>query len=228
MNRPLLAVELLATALLAACAPSAAPAALNQVTSAPERVGYYPVDTGLEWRYHEEGEVLTNAPLRIVGEGLALAGGENTHRVRTVGRGLDVTRYFLRRDGLHLVQEDRPGVRIEYHPPITAYPPEGALRVGARWSGSTIAHMTFPDASPDKRRSRVNMEYAYTVIDERTVSTAAGDFRVYVIDLTATEFNTGREAQTVSQEIWFAPYIGEVRTPTGFYLTAFNAPVKQP
>lgn len=229
MTRPLLAALVLAVTLLAACAPTATrPPSLNQVRSAAERVSYYPVDTGLEWAYHEAEEDLANRPLRVVGEGVALVTGGTAHKVRTYGRGLDVTRYYLRGDGLHLALEDRPGVRIEYLPPITVYPPEGTLEVGARWGGSTIAYMSFLDAAPGQRSSRVNMEYFYTVIDERTVTTAAGDFRVYVIDLTATEFNTGRDAQALSQEIWFAPYIGEVRTPTGYYLTAFSAPVAQP
>ncbi|MDQ3399145.1 MAG: hypothetical protein M3511_15555, partial [Deinococcota bacterium] len=116
-----------------------------------------------------------------------------------------------------------PGALIDYDPPLHELPAEAALRVGASWGGVTTAQLFFPQAREENQRAEVRLDYRYTVVDRRNVSVAAGDFDVFVINLEGRRFDDeGLPRETLRQELWFAPYIGEVRTRTGFFLVAAN------
>lgn len=223
MKRPALLLLAGLALVLSACAPTAAPT--NRITTTAKSAGFYPVDTGLQWAYHRQDESLDLPAVQRIAEGpTLLADGSTAFKVHTVGRGLDLTRYWLRDDtGLYLAKEKRPGATLTYDPPLHAYPAPQRLTLGATWSGSTTVTVTFPDAPAEQQNDVVHMEYSYHVVDQRQVDTPAGRFTVDVIDMTATQYNTGKSASPISQEIWFTPHVGPVKLATGFYLTNTNA-----
>jgi hypothetical protein len=57
---------------------------------------------------------------------------------------------------------------------------------------------------------------------------AAGGFEVYVINLVAEQAGEGERGETVQQELWFAPFVGEVRTRTGYLLVDGNFAQNRP
>ncbi len=216
------------TALLAAaCAPRTTsvthverpdPGPRAQATSPiATPAGYYPLETGLTWRYLIEGDALSGAPIETRSVGPTTLDGQLTHRLRTTGRGLDVTRYYhLNATGLHLVREDRPGAIIQYAPPMLVLPSQQHLTPGARWGGSTIAHVTFPDAPQTHQRHTISVQYTNHITDHRQVTTPAGTHEAFVITTEATDPTS---AAPKRYERWFVPYIGELRTPDGLLLT---------
>lgn len=228
MTRPL-ALALLAALLLSACAPRTTS---STSTSAPRDPGpraigtspittpasYYPLETGLTWSYLIEGDALTgSSPITTRSTGPTTLDQHTTYRLHTSGRGIDITRYYhLNSSGLHLVREDRPGTIIQYAPPMLMLPNESNLTLGARWGGTTIAHVTFTTAPDPHRRHTITIHYNNHITDHRDVTTPAGTYRAYIITTEATDPTSPDPAR---YERWFAPYIGELRTPEGLLLT---------
>lgn len=218
-----LSIVLLAAA-LAACAPQPVDPGRVEVQQLAEALSYYPHQTGATWSYLRDGERLDALPVVQRVEGPVMLAGEVLVATRLVGRGLDST--FYRRygqSGVFLVRETRPGAVIDYHPPIQEMPAEGSLAVGSSWGGTTTAQLFFPDARPDNQRAELRLDYRYSVVDRRAVNVAAGAFTVFVINLVAEEVGeVGERTEAVQQELWFAPFIGEVRTRSGFLLVDSN------
>ena len=65
-----------------------------------------------------------------------------------------------------------------------------------------------------------NIEYSYLVQDRRRVETPAGTFEVWVVTRQLTDTLGGLFPAT--QQLWFAPFVGEVRSPEGLLLTGRN------
>lgn len=221
-TRTLLAVLALAAA-LAACAPSTDDRR-QEVQQLTEPVRYYPTQTGVRWSYLPSGAPLSDPRVRMTVEGPTVLEGEVWIATSMVGRGLDVRWYRqLRSDGVYLAREERPGTIITFDPPIRELPREGDLRVGQTWSGTTTAQLRFPEARPENREATLEVQYVTTVVDRREVTVAAGSFEVFVLNFTSRSLDEeGEVVEELTQEIWFAPFVGEVRTENGYFLVDAN------
>lgn len=215
-------------ALLAACAP-ATEAPRVEVEQLTQAVSYYPAQAGATWQYLPSGASLTDPRFTRRIEGPTLIDGEIWVAVRSEGLGLEMTEFKqFRPDGVYLLRRIRPGDEVTFDPPIRQFPAEGTLRVGASWSGQTTARVFFPGARPENQRATVEIDYLYTVVDRRTVNLHAGTFEVYVINfVTRTRNDDGGIADSLTQELWFAPYVGEIRTEQGFFLVATNTTARR-
>lgn len=222
--RPLRAAALLLVlaATLASCVPAASEET-EVVTDPTGPLSYVPTATGARWTYLPDRATLDEPRVTMAVEGPTVVDGQVRTAWRMVGRGLDV-RWFRdhREDGTYLVREERPGTIITFDPPIRELPGE-PLRVGQSWRGETTATLRFPDAEPENRLSSLDLQWVTTVVDRRTVTVAAGSFEVYVLNFTSRTLDEdGRVVEELTQETWFAPYLGEVRTENGFYLVDSN------
>jgi hypothetical protein len=220
-------VVLLLLLVLSACAPAAVDPGQVEIQQLAEPISFYPNQTGATWTYLPDGP--RDAPrLYQRVEGPTSLGGEIWTAWRIVGRGLDITMYRQQRsDGVYLLREVRPGTQITFNPPLKELPAQNELRVGATWGGETTAQLFFPQASPQNQRSELTLNYRYTVVDRRSVTIEAGTFDVYVINFESqTTDEGGRVLETIHQESWFSPYVGDVRLKvgSGYYLIETNFP----
>lgn len=204
---------------LAACAP--APAERVSVVQATEPPTYYPHPTGAVWRYLPEGEAEDAPALVQQVEGPTVIGGERLTAWRTTGRGLEAHTYRdYRRGGVYIARETGPGYVTTISPPIREWPQAGTLQIGSSWGGEAVATVTFTEAD---EQEQVRLEYRFEVVDRRPVRTTAGSFDVFVIAFESRSHGPGRQAEeALRQELWFAPFVGEVRTDNGLFLVETN------
>ena len=217
MFRPLYALAVCLG--LAACAP--APAARLSVAQLSEAPTYYPHPTGAVWSYLPEGEA-ENAPVLVQrAEGPTLIDGRTLTAWHATGRGFDTRTYRdYRGDGVFIPRETGPGYVTTITPAIREWPRERTLKVGSSWGGEATATINFTDAG---KREKVRLEYRYEVVDKRPVTTPAGTFEVFVVSFESRSYGESGETQEVlRQEVWFAPFIGEVKTDTGLFLLQTN------
>ena len=216
-------------AALAACAPVQEQGRVDvqQLAATPST---YPQETGIQWAYLRDGALLDDPRYIETIEGPAVLDGEVWIAFRLVGGGQDVTHYRqFRADGVYLRRQTRPGGSFTFEPPIRELPAEGELRVGAQWTGSTVATGVFPDAPVGQRRFTQSIDYVYTVVDRRPVTVSGRVYDVFVIDRTARAFGEdGDVVDEVSQQVWFAPGVGKVRHENGWFLVATNFEAGQP
>ena len=205
--------------LLAACAP--APAERVSVVQATEPPTYYPHPTGALWRYLPEGEAQGAPALVQRVEGPTVVDGERLTAWRTTGRGLETRTYRqYREDGVFIPRETGPGYVTTISPPIREWPRAGTLRVGSSWGGEAVATVTFTDAD---EQEVVRLTYRYEVVDRRRVETSAGAFDVFVVAFESRSYGAeGQTEETLRQELWFTPFVGEIRTDSGLFLVASN------
>jgi len=214
---------ILASLLLFACAP----ATEGERVSVEEFTGplsYYPRETGAAWEYLPDNARLDETPIVQRVEGPTVIDGDVWISWHMTGRGLDVSWFRQYRSaGVFLKREQRPGTIITFDPPIQEFPTENSLRVGLTWNGVTTAKLFFPDATADNQRREIQTEYRYTVVDRRSVTLAAGTFEVFVINfITRTVGDQGETTDEFRQELWFSPFVGEVRTENDFFLVGAN------
>lgn len=217
---------LLSVALLAACAPGARDdgprLSVEQFTG---DVSFYPHATGAAWAYVPEGGQVEGSGLAAVVEGPRVINDDIWVATEFIGLGIDGALYRqYRADGVFTLREDASGSRTVYNPPLQEYPPESELRVGATWSGETTANVFFPSAERTADRNQTfEVTYSYTVVDKRKVRLPIGELEVYVINRIGRAFNEeGDVADQLTQEIWFSPFVGEVRTREGLFLARTN------
>ncbi|MGQ9753377.1 MAG: hypothetical protein ACUVQD_01740 [Thermaceae bacterium] len=205
---------LLLTSLLIACAPQASPRAKPEFKS----VGFYPAITGLEWVYIPEGEPLSSPPYRVRVEGPSSFLGQEALRIYSGGRGEERRYYRLVDRGVRLLGFEDPSARVVFSPPILEYPSEEELRVGHQHRGQTEVRVELlpPGGSPELLR-RGLLNYNVEILEKREVRVPAGVFEVYRIRQTFVD----EQGETV-YEVWFAPYVGEVRTREGRLLVETN------
>ena len=230
LRRPrALALGSLLIAVIAACAPMPDPGrvAVQQLAAAPS---FYPRETGLQWAYLRDGALLDDPRYIETIEGPAVLDGDVWIAFRLVGGGQDVTHYRqFRADGVHVRRQTRPGGSFTFDPPIRELPAEADLRVGAQWTGSTVATGVFPNAPVGQRRFTQEIAYVYTVVDSRPVTVSGRVYDVFVIDRTARTFGEdGDIVDEVSQQVWFSPGVGKVRHENGWFLVATNFEAGQP
>ena len=205
--------------LLAACAP--APASRVSVTQPTEPSSYYPHTTGAVWRYLPEGEAEDAPALEQRVLGPTVIGGERLTEWRTTGRGLETRTYrSYNKTGVYIPRETGPGYVTTITPPIREWPRAGTLTVGSSWGGEAVATVSFTEADAQEE---VRLEYRFEVVDRRPVETPAGTFDVFVIAFESRSVGPGGSAEeTLRQEVWFEPFVGEVRTDNGLFLIGSN------
>lgn len=206
------------------CAPGSGDPGRVEVEQVTGPAEFYPHQTGAIWYYLPSGERLDATRVARRVEGPTMIGGRRLVASREVGRGRDNSEFRdYRADGVFVVRRTRPGALIEFDPPLQEWPAEGELRVGSSWAGETTAELTFTEARPENRRQTLKVRYACEVVDRRTVSVVAGSFAVFVTNCERESINDdGETVETLRQEIWFAPFIGEIRTDTGDILVDTN------
>ncbi len=215
MSRPMRVHALLALGiLLTACAPQVAQKARPEFKD----VGFYPTLTGLEWVYVPEGEKVTAPPYRARIEGPASFLGQEAIRVYVGGRG-EERRYYRRVDrGVWLLGFEDPSARVIFTPPIREYPPEEDLKEGYRYEGEAAVRVELLSPSrPPEPLQEGRLSYLIEVLEKREVRVPAGSFQIYRIRQRYKD-----EQGETPYEVWFAPYVGEVRTREGRILVETN------
>jgi hypothetical protein len=222
MRKPLRTI-LLPLMLLAACAPvTDGPRVV--VAQLTEPVSFYPQETGATWQYLPDTARLSEPRLIRVVEGPTVLNGRLVTGWRLLGRGIDEQNFMTYdAEGVRLWRTTKPGSIIDFDPPVREFPAQSELRVGHTWGGVTRASVVYPQARPEHRTATLDIRYEYTVVDSRTATVPAGDFTVFVIDFhSVTLDEEGNPAEELTQTIWFAPYVGEVRTENGYFLIETN------
>lgn len=212
-------------ALITACTPQTEDAERVTVDQFAGSVSFYPQETGIVWTYVPPGGSLESPALQQIIEGPTVLKDDIWIATSIVGVGLSGSRYRqYRSDGVYRLRETAPGVETTYDPPIREFPAERELFVGSSWTGETTATIFFSDAKPDEQTQTQQVSYTYTVVDKRTINNLPiGPVEVLVINLVGRLFDAdGGVSQELKQEVWFAPYVGEVRTREGFLLIDTN------
>lgn len=220
--RTVLLASLLAVLVLSSCAPTAGSEERVEVQQLTEPITYYPFQTGAAWQYLRDGDRLSDPRSSTVVDGPTIVDSEVWVSFTKTRPGYQ-ERGFRRvtPQGVFLHSRVVLGLTtIKYDPPLQEFPAEGTLRVGAQWSGETTVTMS---NSGRTERQTLNVQYVYTVVDQRTVNTPSGAIQVFVIDLTSR--NLSPEGELLDEEnsqFWFTPFIGEVRTNQGWVLVSSN------
>ena len=213
---------LAAAPLLGACAPRAATPAAVGVTVPVGQVSFYPQQVGLTWTYLPEGEAASEPPYVLRGLGPTLFAGQSVTATQLSGRGADQTWYRVTgAGGQRLLGFRKPGVTVSLNPAWQEFPAEAAWRVGLAWEGQSSVTVLSDDG---KVQAQGTLRYRYQVQDRRRVSTAGGTFDVWVVTRQISDDVGGLFPAT--QQLWFSPYVGEVRTPEGLLLTSRNFAAK--
>ncbi|MEF2277959.1 hypothetical protein V3W47_06570 [Deinococcus sp. YIM 134068] len=218
----LLALPLVAA--LGACAPAASRTAAPPVQASTPvgRVSFYPAETGLTWSYLPEGEAAGGTPYTLRTLGPTVFAGQAVLATQLTGRGADQT-WYRRVDagGVRLLGFRKPGATVRLDPAWTEAPAEGAWRVGLSWAGESRVTVTSDDGQV---QAQGTLRYRYDVQDRRRVNTPAGAFDVWVVTRQITDDVGGlvAGAQPQAQQLWFTPFVGDVRTPEGLLLTGRN------
>ncbi len=204
---------------LISCAPS--PAGRVEVDQFAGSVSYFPMETGISWAYLPEGASLDSFQVQVSVAGPTVIDGDIWIASQIFGAGLRGVRYRqYRPDGVFILREIAPGTQITHEPPIQEYPASESLRVGMSWGGDTRSTILFTDRN---QTVAFDVNYVYTIVDRRKVRLQAGEFEVFVINLTGRRFDeNGSIAEEFSHDVWFAPYFGEVRTREGYVLVSSN------
>ena len=206
-------------ALLGSCAPARTTPPQTVAASTPlSSVSFYPREVGLAWSYLPEGDAAGTAPYVLRNLGATLYGGEAVTAYQLTGRGAAQT-WYRQADasGVRLLGIAKPGVNISLNPAWQEYPAEGTWRLGLSWQGQS--QVTVSDES-GKVQVQGTVTYSYLVQDRRRVETPAGTFEVWVVTRQLTDTLGGLFPAT--QQLWVAPFVGDVRSPEGLLLTGRN------
>lgn len=215
MKKALLIVGAVA---LSACAPTQTP--ITQVNSSTSfnAVSFYPTETGLLWQYYPEAEVKNGVPYVVRNLGPSIFKSQAVIAQQLSGRGAETTWYRISDSrGVQTLGFRKPGLTATLEPPMLELPPQNSWRLGLQWEGQSKVTIT-DDAGKVQVKGLV--QYKYNVQDQRTVTTPGGNFNVWVLTRQMTDDIGGVFPKT--QQVWFAPYVGEVRTADGLLLTAKN------
>ncbi len=216
---------MLALALLAACAPTQQAQQTPLIaTTAVSQVSFYPAEAGLSWTYLPDGDSSGAAPYTLRALGPVVFGSVQALSFGLTGRGAEQTSYrLISAQGVQLIGFRKPGLSVRLDPPWLERPAEGAWRVGLSWQGESGIQVQSDDGRVGVS-GKVN--YSYRVLDQRSVSIAGKSYSVWVVSRQITDTVGG--LFPASQEEWFTPYIGDVRTAEGLLLTARNFSGGQP
>jgi hypothetical protein len=203
---------------LPACAP--APVARFSVTTVPEEVSFYPHEAGLQWTYLEPGERLDTPHFTKEYSGLRSVNNELVVLSRFYGRGNEINAFeTVDASGVFLKREDRPGAVLVYQPPLQTLPAQANFKVGTQWTGNSSVSVYYPN---NDTPTQVQLSYAYRILETRTVVVGGQTLEVYIIAFEARQTDQHNNVETISQEVWYAPYVGEVKTRSGLFLMDTN------
>ncbi|MGY2892387.1 hypothetical protein ACVWZX_000377 [Deinococcus sp. UYEF24] len=222
---PAVCSALLVSALLAACAPTqqAQQAPVSASTSVSQ-VSFYPSQAGLAWTYLPDGDAQGGQPYTLRALGPTLFGNVQAQAFNLSGRGADQTSYrLISAQGTQLLGFRKPGLSVRLDPPWQEALAESAWKVGLAWQGESNIAVQSDDG---KTNVSGKVNYSYRVLDQRSVSIAGKNYQVWVVNRQITDTVGG--LFPASQEEWFMPYVGDVRTPEGLLLTGRNFSGGQP
>ena len=216
---------LLLPALLAACAPAqqARQAPVTASTSISQ-VSFYPFQAGLNWSYLPDGDTQGGQPYTLKALGPSVFGSVQAQAYNLSGRGADQTSYrLISAQGVQLLGFRKPGLSVRLDPPWQEALAEESWKVGLAWQGESDITVQSDDG-----RTNVSgkVKYSYRVLDQRSVSIGTQSYRVWVVNRQITDTVGG--LFPASQEQWFMPYVGDIRTPEGLLLTGRNFAGGQP
>ncbi len=216
---------LLLPALLAACAPAqqARQAPVTASTSVSQ-VSFYPFQAGLNWSYLPDGDTQGGQPYTLKALGPSVFGSVQAQAYNLSGRGADQTSYrLISAQGVQLLGFRKPGLSVRLDPPWQEALAEESWKVGLAWQGESDITVQSDDG-----RTNVSgkVKYSYRVLDQRSVSIGTQSYRVWVVNRQITDTVGG--LFPASQEQWFMPYVGDIRTPEGLLLTGRNFAGGQP
>ncbi|GAA0517876.1 hypothetical protein GCM10008937_26760 [Deinococcus depolymerans] len=215
---PALLPALLLPALLGACTPAVSGAGPVQASTPVSGVSFYPQESGLAWSYLLEGEDTGTAPYVLRALGPTVFAGQRVVAFQLTGRGADQTWFrTVGAGGAQLLGLRKPGVNVRLDPPWQEYPAENAWRVGLTWQGQSEITISGDEGTVQKRGQ---LNYSYVVQERRSVQTPGGRFDVWVVTRQISDTVGGLFPAT--QQLWFAPFVGEVRSPEGLLLTGRN------
>ncbi|TSA85908.1 hypothetical protein FNU79_09025 [Deinococcus detaillensis] len=204
--------------LLASCAPrvTATPTPITAQTPV-SAVSFYPKETGLLWNYAPEGES-TGVPYSLKALGPTVFGDAQVSAFQLTGRGADQTSYRqIDASGQRLLGFRKPGLSVTLSPAWQEWPAENAWKAGLTWSGQSSARLRSDDGQVDQSGT---VTYRYNVLEQRQVTVANQTYRVWVVNRQLTDTLGG--LFPASETIWFAPYVGEVRTAEALLLIGRN------
>lgn len=204
---------------LSACAPAQTAAPEVRAQSSISQVSFYPAQAGLTWTYLPQGEPANATPYVLRSQGPTIFKGQSVSAFSLTGRGAEQTWFRQVNDsGVLLLGFTKPGVLVNLEPAWRELPATGELRVGAAWEGQT--RVTVMDTVKDKVVREGTLNYRYDIQDRRQVTTPTGSYDVFVITRRVTD-DIGGLFPAV-QQMYFAPFIGEVRTYEDLLLTGQN------
>lgn len=208
--------------LLAGCTPRQTPPTTVTAITQAGGVSFYPFEPGLIWTYFPEGETTSTMPYTLKTLGPSIFQGKSVYATQLTGRGAEQT-WFRTYDasGVKLLGFTKPGVTVTLDPAWQEAPPTSAWKVGLKWEGSSRIQVLEPSG---KVQASGTLKYQYDVQDYRQVKVGAGTFNVYVVTRRISDDIGGMFPDT--QQFWFAPFVGDVRTPEALLLTAKNFDAK--
>lgn len=205
---------------LSACAPRqqvAAPEVRAQTSF--DAVSFYPAQSGLIWTYLPQGEPANSVPYVLRSLGPTIFKNQTVNAFALTGRGAEQTWYRQVSDsGVNLLGFTKPGVLVNLEPAWRELPAAGELRVGASWSGTT--RVTVMDTVKDRVVTEGTLNYRYDIQERRQVTVPTGTYDVFVITRRVTD-DIGGLFPAV-QQMYFTPFVGEVRTYEDLLLTGQN------
>ena len=215
------------------CAPSLQQSERRAASrSTPEYVSYFPAETGATWEYLPSGARLSEPPVTVTIDGPTIVDETVATAWTTFGRGRVATHFRIHEGGAqYLWREYRPGVIIEFDPPLREFA-AGTLTASSAWSGETTVRV-YADHMNETGGTTVGKEllqtytvqYETSVVETRRVNVPFGGVDVFVLSHVAEHQNdAGEILDRVSKLTWFSPHLGEVRSGDGLLLTSTNVP----
>ena len=210
----LLGLSLLA---LGACAPRAQTPGTASATTSVNAVSFYPAQGGLSWSYIPEGDQLNQPPYLLSALGATVFGNQPASAFRLSGRGADQTWYRQVNDaGILLFGFTKPGLTVNLTPPWREAPAKTDWKVGLTWEGQSKVQVI----QDGKVVQEGTASYRYTVTDQRRVSVSGQGYLVWVVNRQINDDLGGLFPP--SQDSWFTPFVGDVRTTEGLLLVGKN------
>lgn len=211
------------SALLSGCVPRTSKPDPKVETITPVgSVSFYPREPGLTWYYLLEGDSTSSAPYTLKSLGQTVYVGQTVQSYQLTGRGADQTWFrTTSQSGVKLLGLRKPGVNVYLDPPWQEYPAENAWKAGLTWQGQSRVTVSGDDG---KVQAEGTLNYSYLVQEKRRVQTPGGTFDVWVITRQMSDTVGGLFPAT--QELWFTPYVGEVKTPESLLLIGRNFSTK--
>lgn len=210
---------------LSACAPmvgSPTPQKIDNTRLVQAPAYFYPDREGFEWKYDAPEGTITSALTGL--KRFPLDDKAYETLTTTDATGVTTVRYFTRANGIQLVGEVRDSEYVlHYDPPMRLYPNERDFRPGGEWGGTALITEIMGYGTSVETRLPWKVTYHHEVIDRENIRAGSTIYDAYKIRYTAdwtTEHNI--LTQNTVTDIWFAPFVGEIRTRDGYGLFDTN------